>query len=95
MSTEPIDIQAYVKAGKPVPPTGPYKIRINKEFFEWPNPTISGAEIFDKAKKDPAKNAAYQFVHGKPQRVQIGDHVDLTAPGVERFETLPLDQTEG
>lgn len=95
MTTEPIDIQAYAKEGKPVPPTGPYKIRINKQFFDWPKPTISGAEIFDTAKKDPAKNAAYQFVLGKPQRVQLGDEVDLTTPGVERFETLPLDQTEG
>jgi hypothetical protein len=95
MSTEPIDIQAYAKEGKLVPSTGPYRIRINKDFFDWPKPTISGAEILDTAKKDPIKNAAYQFVRGKPQRVQVGEQVDLTAPGVERFETLPLDQTEG
>ncbi len=95
MSTESIDLQAYAKEGKKVPPTGPYKIRVNKDFFDWPKPTISGAEILNLAKKDPAKNAAYQFVHGKPQRVNPDQHVDLTAPGVERFETLPLDQTEG
>ncbi len=95
MSTESIDIQEYAKAGKPVPTTGPYKIRVNKDFFDWPKPTISGAEILKLAKKDPAKNAAYEFVSGKPQRVKPDEHVDLTAPGVERFETLPLDQTEG
>lgn len=93
--SDPIDLQAYAKEGKKVPPTGPYKIRINKAFFDWPEPTISGAQILKLAEKDPAKNAAYQFVHGKPQRVQLGQDVDLTAPGVERFETLPLDQTEG
>ena len=75
------------------PPT--YKIRVNKDNFDWPAPAISGAEILGLAKKDPTKNAAYQFVHGKPQRVQPTQDVDLTDPGVERFETLPLDQTEG
>lgn len=95
MSTESIDLQEYAKAGKPVPTTGPYRIRINKDFFVWPDPKISGLEILNLAGKDPAKNAAYQFVRGKPQRVQPNEYVDLTAPGVERFETLPLDQTEG
>ena len=93
--SDPIDLLAYAKEGKKVPPTGPYKIRVNKDFFDWPESKISGAEILSVAKKDPTKNAAYQFVHGKPQRVQLEEDVDLTAPGVERFETLPLDQTEG
>ncbi len=93
--SEPIDLQAYAKEGKKVPPNGPYKIRVNKEFFDWPESTISGAEILNLTKKDPAKNAAYQFVRGKPQRVQLDQEIDLTEPGVERFETLPLDQTEG
>lgn len=78
----------------PNPPVT-YKIRINKDNFDWPKSTITGAEILTLVKKDPAKNAAYQFVHGKPQRVQPTQEVDLTDPGVERFETLPLDQTEG
>jgi len=93
--SDPTNLQAYAKEGKKVPPTGPYKIRINKAFFDYPEPMISGAQILKLAEKDPVKNAAYQFVHGKPQRVQLGQEVDLTAPGVERFETLPLDQTEG
>jgi hypothetical protein len=93
--SDPIDLQAYAKEGKAVPATGPYKIRVNKEFFDWLKSTISDVDILSLAKKDPTKNAAYQFVHGKPQRVKPGQDVDLTAPGVERFETLPLDQTEG
>lgn len=95
MSTESIDLQQYAKEGKKVPPVGPYKIRINKDFFDWPQSTITGAEILKLANKDTAKNAAYQFVRGKPKRVMPDERVDLTEPGVERFETLPLDQTEG
>lgn len=95
MSTEPIDLEAYAKAGKSVPDAGPYKIRVNRSFFEWPSPKISGAQVLELAKKDAEKNAVYQFVNGKPHRVKANETVDLTAPGVERFETLPLDQTEG
>lgn len=93
--SDPIDVQAYAKAGKSVPTTGPYKIRVNKDFHDWPSPTIKGRDIVKLAGKDAQKNAAYQFIHGKPERVQPEQEVDLTTPGVERFETLPLDQTEG
>ena len=93
--SDPIDLQAYAKEGKKVPPEGPYKIRVNKDFYDWPKATITGADVLGLAKKDAAKNAAYQFVHGKAQRMKPDEEADLTAPGVERFETLPLDQTEG
>lgn len=93
--SDPIDLLEHAKANKPVPATGPYKIKVNKDFHVWPKPTITGREILALAGKDATKNAAYQFVHGKPVRVQLDDTVDLTTPGVERFETLPLDQTEG
>ena len=93
--SDPIDLQEHAKASKTVPETGPYKIRVNKDFHIWPSPKIKGREILQLASKDEQKNAAYYFVHGKPQRVQLADSVDLTTPGVERFETLPLDQTEG
>lgn len=95
--SDPINIEEYAKLGKPVPTTGPYKIRVNKDFFEWPDPTITGKAVLDLAgKKDQYDRfGAYEFVRGKPVRMQLNDPVDLTQPGVERFETLPLDQTEG
>ena len=32
---------------------------------------------------------------GQPERIALDEKVDLSRPGVERFLTLPLDQTEG
>jgi hypothetical protein len=32
---------------------------------------------------------------GQTKRIDLDERVDFTTPGVERFMTLPLDQTEG
>jgi len=32
---------------------------------------------------------------GQTRRIALDARVDFTTPGVERFMTLPLDQTEG
>ena len=49
------------------------------------------------ADKKPAENyAIYLKVKGgQPERIDLDEKVDLSRPGVERFLTLPLDQTEG
>ena len=36
-----------------------------------------------------------KLVGGRTVKIELDQVVDLTAPGVERFMTLPLDQTEG
>jgi hypothetical protein len=32
---------------------------------------------------------------GTIKKIELNDVVDLTLPGLERFMTIPLDQTEG
>lgn len=95
--SEPVDLEEYAAADRPVPKTGPYKIRINKTKYDWPSPTIKGKDILDLANKKPyEKFAVYERIKAqKPLRIQLDQDVDLTGPGVERFETLPLEQTEG
>ena len=95
--SEPIDLEEYAANDKEVPKTGPYKIRINKEKHVWPDPTITGRDILGLAKKSPPeKFAVYERLRGnKPVRVELDQPADLTRKGVERFETLPLEQTEG
>jgi hypothetical protein len=94
---EPIDLEEYAANDKEVPKSGPYKIRINKEKRDWPNPTITGRDILGLVNKTPPeKFAVYERLRGsKPARVELDQSVDLTRKGVERFETLPLEQTEG
>ena len=74
-----------------------YKIQIDKPFFEIFNPTPTGRELLVLAGKIPPEQfALYQKIKGgQPKRIDLDKPVDLREPGVERFVTLPLDQTEG
>lgn len=75
-----------------------FKIQIDKVPFEVKNPTPTGRELLTLAGKVPVEqHAIYLRVKegGQPKRIALDEHVDLTQPGVERFVTLPLDQTEG
>ena len=92
---DPIDIEEYARAGKAVPPDASYRIRIDKTNYTVQTPKISGRGLLELAKKDPAKFGIYQHVRGRSSRVVLDAEVDLTTPGMERFSTLPLDQTEG
>ena len=74
-----------------------YKVQIDKDFFEAPVSRISGRELLELADKKPAKRyAIYLKVKGgQPGRIDLNEKIDLSRPGVERFVTLSLDQTEG
>ena len=74
-----------------------YRVQIDKTFYEVPNPTPTGRELLQIAGKVPVdKFALYQKPQGgQPIRIALDQHVDLREPGIERFLTLPLDQTEG
>ena len=74
-----------------------YKIQIDKDFFEPPLALMTGRELLELAGKKPAEGyAIYLKVKGgQPQRIGLDEKIDLSKPGVDRFVTLPLDQTEG
>jgi hypothetical protein len=74
-----------------------YRVQIDKNFYEFRNPTPTGRELLTRAGKVPPDQfAIYLKVKGEqPQRIGLDQTVDLREPGTERFVTLPLDQTEG
>ncbi len=75
-----------------------YKVQIDKSVFEMTDPTPTGRELLKLAGKVPVEQfAIYEKPQGGGQPIRIGldQHVDLRKPGIERFVTLPLDQTEG
>ncbi len=80
-------------AGKPQV----FKIQIDKSFFETSNPKPTGRDLLILAGKNPPEQYAIYLKAkgGQPQRIGLTQTVDLCEPGVERFVTLPLDQTEG
>lgn len=74
-----------------------FKIQIDKAHLVTDNPTPTGRFLLNLAGKiPPDQYAIYQKVQGgQPKRIGLDAEVDLREPGVERFVTLPLDQTEG
>ena len=74
-----------------------YKVQVDKGFFETRVSHPTGRELLELAGKKPAENyAIYLKVKGgQPRRIGPNEKIDIGEPGVERFVTLPLDQTEG
>src|SRR6266404_1805585 len=75
-----------------------YKVQIDKSVFETGDPSPTGRELLVLAGKIPPEQfALYEKPQGggQPVRIALDRRVDLRKPGIERFVTLPLDQTEG
>lgn len=74
-----------------------YRVQIDKTIYETRNPTPTGRQLLVIAGKTPPDQfALYEKLKGaQPRRIMLDQQVDLREEGVERFVTLPLDQTEG
>lgn len=94
---EVIDIEEYAKAGRKPPRARAYRIRIDKQLYTAKVPTMTGRELLTLAGKIPVTNymLSQKFRGGQAKRIGLDEKADFTTPGVERFMTLPLDQTEG
>lgn len=95
---ELVDIEEYAKAGKSVPNNcKAYRIRIDKTKYVVTRPSMSGRELLILAQKTPPEQYRIdlKLCGGNTVKIGLNEHADFTAPGVERFMTLPLDQTEG
>ena len=95
MDTE-IDIEEFAKNNTPVPKGKRYKIRVDREKYVTNEECLTGMEILLLAGKTPyTKFQLNQKIKGNVKKVGYDEKVDFTTPGIERFMTLPLDQTEG
>ena len=94
-----IDIEEYAKAERAVPPFEPgteYRIRIDKDQKVVDVPSMNGAQILALVNKKPETHRLDQKLHGgKTKEVKANDSVNFTEPGLEKFMTLPRDQTDG
>ena len=74
-----------------------FKVQIDKNLYQTDNPVPTGRQLLELAGKTPPEGyALYQKPKsGTPVRIELDKTVDLRVPGVDRFVTLPLDQTEG
>lgn len=92
-----IDLEEYGKAGKTPPAGARYRIRIDKKKYDIEASAMTGRELLELAGKEPAERYRIdqKLRGGQTKQVGLGERVDFTTPGLERFMTLPLDQTEG
>ena len=92
-----IDLEEYAKAGRKPPHADRYRIRIDKEKYEVESSSLTGRQLLELAGKIPPEN---YMIHqklkgGETKKIELDMLADFTEPGVERFMTIPLDQTEG
>jgi hypothetical protein len=91
------DVEEYAKEGK-VPPKGVrYRIRIDKQKYDVDISSMTGRELLELAGKRPPERYRIDMKlrGGETRLVGLDERVAFTTPGLERFMTLPLDQTEG
>ena len=95
---EIIDLEEYAKANK-VPPLRcqGYRIRIDKQKYVVTQPAMTGRQLLELAEKTPPEQYRLdqKLSGGQTKKIGLDEKADFTTPGVERFMTLPLDQTEG
>jgi hypothetical protein len=93
---EIIDIEEFAKKKIKPPHARGYRIRIDKEYKEVHVPVMTGRQILALVGKTPETYLLSQKLHGG-QVIPIGadQRVDFRHPGIERFQTLALDPTEG
>jgi hypothetical protein len=93
---EIIDIEEYAKKDKKPPHAKGYRIRIDKEYKEVHVPEMTGRQILALVKKTPEKYLLSQKHRGgRVDPIGADQVVDFRCHGIERFQTLALDPTEG
>ncbi|MCB2194426.1 MAG: multiubiquitin domain-containing protein [Bacteroidetes bacterium] len=99
MNTEKtiIDIELFAQEGKEIPKNQKYKIKVDRQKYIVEIECMTGKEILHLAGKTPPERFQLnqRFKGGKVQKIAYDQVVCFTEPGVEKFMTIPLDQTEG
>lgn len=93
---ELIDLEEWAKAGKMPKPAKVYRIRIDKDKKDVTVPSMNGRQILALVGKTPDTHMLSQKIRGAGvEPVSADETVRFDKPGVERFQTLALDPTEG
>jgi len=94
---EIIDIHEHCQNDQPVPADCKYKIQIDREPYIVGEECLTGREILLLTKKTPPDRfqLRQKFKDGRVITIKNDQKVCFTEPGIEKFKTIPLDQTEG
>lgn len=90
-----IDVEECGKHGRRPPTGGTYRYRLDREKYTSETEKINGEEILARAGKNLAEWSLNQKLRGG-ERIKVdGDWVDLSAPGIERFESVRRQAQQG
>lgn len=93
---EIIDLAEEAKKGTKPPKGKKYRYKVDDVDYVSDTETMTGEKILEKAGKKPAKDFILRKkVKGNWVTVKLDEVVDFTEPGIEKFKTLPNDQTDG
>jgi len=92
-----VELESTAAAGCRRPRARRYVIRIDRERHVVHVPEMTGRQILQLAGRTPPENwmLSQRFHGGKVVTIELTQVVDFRCAGVERFMTLPKDQTEG
>lgn len=92
-----VDIEEYVREGRPVPHAHRYKYRVNKQHFISEEPEITREQILERAGLVPTDQYRLRLKrrHGPPEEIKPGARVHLREHGVERFIAQPKEVQDG
>ena len=95
---EELDIEAFAKEHPDLekPPAGVYIIRIDRERKRVNEPELPGIKILALVDKTPDTHKLFQKFHGGDIKfIEPDEVVSFLKEGIERFQTIPKDTTEG
>lgn len=96
---EELDIEEFAKAhseDRRKPGARVYIIRIDRERKRVREPELNGTQILALVDKTPETHKLFQKLRGGQTKViNPCEVVSFVEPGVERFQTIPKDTTEG
>ena len=96
-STDDADAAGKQNSDGNGPAAPKYKVKIDHDHYDFDERFVSGRALLEKAGKTPVENYEIEkrVKGGQYVPVELDETVDLAEPGVEAFETFPLDETEG
>ena len=90
------DLEVCAKEGRAARCVRRYRIRIDRERHVVNVTYMTGQQLLELAGKcDVHRWKIFQKLKGQMKEIGLDETVCFTTPGVEKFKTLPLDQTEG
>jgi hypothetical protein len=91
-----LDLEENSKAGKDPRKAAQYRIRIDKEYKVVDAQEMNGRQILALVGKTPESHLLSQkLTGGQVKPVAEDETINFAEHGVERFQTLALDPTEG